>query len=1685
MQILSREAAQKVLSAEESVDWQETALSEIATILPETLRPTAYALLGRTPTGEIFMYNTNDAELYGAHTQEVERCLALLAIHTAEERVAIFAVLAPRLAVAVEATWQLLGRLPYQAGWPRRSFRIAPENPIHTAQRVQWVRTLLPLLARYREKDLVWFAAWVPYLAPYSTQPFGWLFAAAINAGGLEGEEIFTTLVASARNEHAIGRMGRHVTTALLTAERPEGWQCVEQLLLAAQHEEGLRQVILEAVDEAHPQAFHRLLSLVLAEDLLRFSSVVRAVDVWLGFERSIEDVPKLRQVLATLLTLLSDEARRDEALAQGHPEEVYLALWCSAFLDAEAAIVQARLLVLRPDLPAQRLAATHLLTRLCLPETLDTLVALLDDVDLRVALSAFSGLRAYDLQSYPALFEQLQRLLVRVDSKKRALSSGIWPWLSFSVAPDRLLQTMLNALGERDPQLLLPFLARMAESDRLELADRFAALPVWDWPEEMREALYILAGSRSEHIRERVYVLLGAYPLDAVSRQALEQLLTRKGSELRRGVIVQLLKEKDEAVLESAGRLLSQRPLLQRLAGLDMLKMLVLQQRQAAQALTLAALYREQQETLSAEEEALLASIAHVEPPGEAPTAENVLGLIDPAQRTPVLSPRSHTLTLDTLAAWNCLRALNALVEQYATTPVLIKTWQGREEMLLGNLSRRFPAPGSQSKSADDEREHLPLAEIWWQWEQARGTDLRDLDGLELVRAFLFLHRTRAVTTVREVKRGDQAFLQRLERPAAASATTPAEAPDTVPESALLDKRYAFLLESLLLWLQRHQGITSEQLDFVLATAETSCASVPVADILKQEAAKDFWSHQGFRREIAADGAIVLLRAYRSWSPDLWSAEQQVRFWHLLHWLDEPAPGLTRQRPQLDILLDAWRVGGANETDVLDHLGGPTIKWQRPCHYDLLMLSPFVPPQSLTIYPELASLVTRLRSRILEIELTRGDLATAATKLAWSLAYSGGIATAVRLMALLAHSSLKRGLSFNSHGKEATWSYLLRVSMPAASETPEEFACQVQEAHLSQASLVAVALYAPQWAHFIEYVLQWPHFADAVWWIYAHTRGTNWSVDEATRAMWQAQVAERTMISSEALLEGAVDVAWFQRSYYGLGAERWEALYNAAQYAASGNGHGRARLYADAMTGKVDASALIPRMLEKRYQDAARALGLVPLPQNAQEREAEIAARYQVFQEFKRTGKKFGSQRRGNEEIAVRIGMANLARAAGFSEPLRLQWSMEARATTDLRSGPLTVNVDNVQITLALDAHSTEPVLTILGNKGRLLRTLPTRLKKHQDVQALLARKLEIEQQILRMRISFEEALCRGDQFTASELLALLAHPVLARLLQALIFVQPAHPQRPQELLLGYPLLESKGEETRLFLLDATGQRRPVETASTDLRLAHPYDLFLAQNWHSWQHECFSTARAQPFKQIFRELYVFTASEVREGDEALSRRYAGQQVQPAQARALLGKRGWIVSYEGEVSRTFHADGLTAHVTFSQNVFTPAEMEDLALDAVFFAAQGEYRPVPLAQVPPRIFSETMRDLDLVVSVAYSGGVDPEATASTLEMRSALVSETCALLGLENVTLKSAHVLIEGRLGRYTLHLGSGVVHRQPGGALCIVPVHAQHRGRIFLPFADNDPKTAEVITRVITLAQDHLIKDPTILEQLL
>lgn len=107
----------------------------------------------------------------------------------------------------------------------------------------------------------------------------------------------------------------------------------------------------------------------------------------------------------------------------------------------------------------------------------------------------------------------------------------------------------------------------------------------------------------------------------------------------------------------------------------------------------------------------------------------------------------------------------------------------------------------------------------------------------------------------------------------------------------------------------------------------------------------------------------------------------------------------------------------------------------------------------------------------------------------------------------------------------------------------------------------------------------------------------------------------------------------------------------------------------------------------------------------------------------------------------------------------------------------------------------------------------------------------------------------------------------------------------------------------------------------------------------------------------------------------------------------------------------------------------------------------------------------------------------KASHSTMEMRAVLARESARLFKLDNVEVKQRHIIIKGKLAEYSIHLGSANVSKG-GLALNIIAIQSQHRGRVFLPFVDDDPKTAELISKMKLLAEDHKIQDPTVLGQI-
>jgi hypothetical protein len=339
-------------------------------------------------------------------------------------------MLLPQVAPSAESACRILVHRPWQSGVARKPFR-SPRSPKTLADvRGRWLLSTTSLIGEY-DADIKWVAERSAHLASWwGAVDIGWLLAGAIDAGGKTGQEVYDILVASAQGEHETGQMGRPVMQALMSSSRPDAWEFVERLLLAAQRQEGLRQAILESVDESHPEAFRRMLRLIRDENLSRFSSVVRAADTWFGFMWDGASGMKIDSVLERVLAFLDDPAARRAALDESDAETVYLALWSTAFEDIDAAIAPASTLLSSPSAEI-RFVATHFLVQALWTSAFPPLVRMLGDPDLRVAARALDlfGSDVTSLVDGGLLFDQLEELIKRTPKRSQTLDALVWPW--------------------------------------------------------------------------------------------------------------------------------------------------------------------------------------------------------------------------------------------------------------------------------------------------------------------------------------------------------------------------------------------------------------------------------------------------------------------------------------------------------------------------------------------------------------------------------------------------------------------------------------------------------------------------------------------------------------------------------------------------------------------------------------------------------------------------------------------------------------------------------------------------------------------------------------------------------------------------------------------------------------------------------------------------------------------------------------------------------------------------------------------------------------------------------------------------------------------------------------------------------------------------------------------------------
>lgn len=296
--------------------------------------------------------------------------------------------------------------------------------------------------------------------------------------------------------------------------------------------------------------------------------------------------------------------------------------------------------------------------------------------------------------------------------------------------------------------------------------------------------------------------------------------------------------------------------------------------------------------------------------------------------------------------------------------------------------------------------------------------------------------------------------------------------------------------------------------------------------------------------------------------------------------------------------------------------------------------------------------------------------------------------------------------------------------------------------------------------------------------------------------------------------------------------------------------------------------------------------------------------------------------------------------------------------------------------------------------------------------------------------------------------------------------------------------------------------------------------DLATVQPWHplraepdevfAWRRRLEGEDVRQPFKQAFRELYLLTPAE--EATGTYSNRFAGQVLEYEKLYALFKGRGWSTTYlrpsepYGRARRAFPDAGLQVELLHDLLESDSLVAQWCSTDQVRFVPLGRRSadPVPLVDVPPMVFSEAMRDIDLFVSVtsvandptwvdrgedrvfpAWSAQAFGDLTA-TAEVRRDVLADLLPRLAIADVAhIDGNHLVVQGRLRTYRIHLGTANVKMSPDDQyLCIVGQRpAPAKTLRFVPF-EGDLTLSVILSKAILLARDDRITDPTILAQL-
>lgn len=1182
-------------------------------------------------------------------------------------------------------------------------------------------------------------------------------------------------------SENNTAMLTRALIKAIEQSHNQELQQLLTQLFLAAKLQEGLRQSIIETVDENQLDYFKTIINTIQEHQLLRYSSVQRGVLTWIGIGYEIVEDKQIQYIFDCLYDYIHNEEHRKEGLHHENPLNVYVALYCKGVISVQDALQEAFDLVESDQRHIVACALIYIKLTRCfnIKQSVSWLDKYQDDEWIMALLMSEYSYRQFDKISLTkkearTLIEHLNQWISKM-KKNQSYSSKGFSWYNLTLYKDVLGVSIFELLKKAPDQDLieqyLPYIPSFLHHKALDyfMEHFFDKVALEKKKAFMLKEIISNNQKLSDHITK-------AYLSMSLTDKEIQQLETRlktKKDYARANIITVISNQQENQILESYQRLNSSTNKLIKQSALelkqkapqyfhDAKKQVVIQGRK--EGFGLYQPYHIQdlscKSLLKYQTKGLLKKKAVID--------------------TFALQPLSKQEVLQYIKLWN-QRIIDHSDDEYEI----------RGEFRQVGYKYFYPL-----NYQGDDLDAVPLGNVWREYFKQDQLSYEAIYQLYLVNLSVGVDFDKFLTDDIKLVSLSNADIEPYK--------------DYFSHYQVILRYYFYECQKqhsykddsyqlLEIMNQKTKWKIYSRTTYSGKVENISFTNLSFFPILIANLGLNEMTDEDFKQYFP-----IIYQTYVNFNLNL-DKEVESKYQIPLLFLSRAVVlGVLPKEVLIESILDDHS-NNTNNTYYYYNRGAHRLfeafrdayfkgkgVYGQP-KFDL-------PDTQSEYYNYLRTTLDTISDQLLSMEIQRLNEETAVTSYVQSLRVIRGMKYLIMSLHVIENENIKR----NSYGNDrnTVFSNVIRNCYPIETDSAE----MLKEEGFPESRLVEVAMMAPQWIDLINEVLKWDGFKEACYYFIAHMK-------QYENDYKKAEIVKFTDLDPQDLNDGAFDMQWCKDIYQRLGEKRMKIIYQAAKFLCDNSFHTRARKYADACLSKVKKEKYLKQAKEKRNKDALNAYCIAPITDDQ-----DLLERYTYVQQFLKESKKFGAQRQASEKRCCEIAIMNLARNSRYETDTRLTWMMESQMISQNEEFLQPQLVEDVQVWISIDENGSN-VINVLKN-NRKLKSIPAKYKNNELVVKIKAVHNMWNEQVRRARVMLENAMQQRTCFSLEEIQTIGENPIVSKLLSKLVLVSNGE--------LGFYL------DGKLKTLNG------IVEFDDQIRIAHPYDLYIQNCWADYQQLIF-----------------------------------------------------------------------------------------------------------------------------------------------------------------------------------------------------------------------------------------------------